>query len=134
MMPNLRLLVPLIMVGVMLLLLACDLEGSGFDVQLTFVNETDSSLCFVPSVRESRISGSCREIKANDTTKIKQGCGRPEEILFRVIVSVGPDERDIYDVTAPCKDWRDSDGSITIRQRGDDFVVTDALPDTSPGP
>lgn len=125
------------LVAVGLTAAACWIIPKHESVKLTFDNRTDSLICFLLT-EEGAAAGACgQEIKPMTTASWEPGCGYgqgAEKLSLTVILSVREGGRRIYDRTAECRVWQDSDGVFVIEQDGDDFVVTDPLADTTPSP
>ena len=108
---------------------ACFLKN--VDVQFTFDNRTGSLLC---SYRSPGLASSGRCLNDIDTlaeTAWIVGCGDGpgvEKNPITVVLTVKQGGRQIYNRTAECRVWQDSDRIFVIEQRGDEFVVTDSLP------
>ena len=114
---------------------ACWLKSE--DVQFTYDNRTGSLLCSYGSP-ESASSGRClTDIDALAKTTWGRGCGDgpgAENAQITVILTVKQGGRQIYNRTAECRVWQDSDRTFVIEQEGGALVVTDSLPDTTPSP
>ena len=109
---------------------ACGLSFGPDDhpIKLTFINTSDSLLCF-----NSHGFGFCDEVKPRDTSIWRPGCGSGKGAgrnPITVVLSAHEEGIKIYQRTATCNEWEDSGGTFLIKQRGDDFIVTDSLPDT----
>ncbi|MEX1252890.1 MAG: hypothetical protein WEE64_00980 [Dehalococcoidia bacterium] len=50
-----------------------------------------------------------------------------------MIITVKEGGREVYRRTASCGEWNDSGKRLIIEQKGDEFIVTDSLPDSTPG-
>ncbi len=110
---------------------------SGEQVKLTFVNDSDSRLCFNLSSAGAARGDTCSEVKPRGTSIWRPGCGYgtdAERNPLTVVLTVGPGGREIYNRTALCNEWEESGARFTIEQRGDEFVVTDSLQDATPSP
>jgi hypothetical protein len=106
------------------------------EVRLTFDNHTDSPLCFYRYPED--IAGGCRqEVEPLTNTAWRPGCGYGEEAdraPLTVLLTVREGGRQIYNRTAECRVWQNSDRKFVIERRGDEFVVTDSLPDAKSSP
>ena len=99
------------------------------EVKMTVLNTTDFLICYHLSEGET---GCSAEIKPNDKTTWRPGCGygaKDEAFDSTVILIVASDGHEIYNRTANCKEWNDAHGTLIIKQSGDEFVVTDSLPE-----
>lgn len=122
------------------LLLSCSLVfsacgGSLFSentVKMTFANESDSLLCFNLSSAGAARADYCDEIKPNGTSVWRPGCDKAGKQPITVVLTLGPGGSEIYNRTAECNTWEESGAEFTIEARGDEFVVTDSLPDYLP--
>jgi len=112
------------------LLVACNAFPPA-PIKLTFVNETDSLLCYGSSSADA--ASGCQEVKARRTTVWRPGCGTTGKLPMSVVLTLGQGGAEVYNRTATCNEW-DSGGKFVIEQAGDDFVVTDSLPGSVPGP
>ena len=100
-------------------------------VQFTFDNRTGSLLCSYPSQPDASSARCLSEIDPLAETTLGRGCGDgpgAEKARIPVILTVKQGGRQIYNRTAECRVWQDSDRTFVIEQRGDEFVVTDSLP------
>lgn len=120
-----------LLLGSIIVLAACLNEK---DVKLTFVNSSDSLLCFNLSSSAAATGDFCGEVKARDTSVWRPGCSPSGDQLRTVVLTVGPGGREIYNRTATCNEWENALATFTIKQSGDELVVTDSLPDGSPSP
>jgi hypothetical protein len=121
-----------LLLGCVIVFSACWLNEN--EVKLTFVNSSDSLLCFNLNSWIAASGDFCNEVKARDTSVWRPGCSPSGDQPITVVLSVGPGGREIYNRTATCNEWEESGAKFTIEQRGDELVVTDSLPDGSPTP
>ncbi|MCH7999575.1 MAG: hypothetical protein IIA91_08870 [Chloroflexi bacterium] len=66
-----------------------------------------------------------------------RGCGDgpgAEKARITVILTVKEGGRQIYNRTAECRVWQDSDRIFVIEREGDEFIVTDSLQYAKPSP
>ncbi len=107
------------------------------NVKLTFDNRTGSLLCLYLSPADAS-SGRCLdEIDPLAEMTWGVGCGDgpgAEKAPITVLLTVKQGGRQIYNRTAECRVWQDSDRTFIIEQEGDELVVTDSLPATTPSP
>jgi hypothetical protein len=105
-------------------------------VDLTFVNETDSRLCYSTYLPDADETLDCSaDVKPQGTTHWAPDCGPPDTAKTTLVLTVSPRGPTIYQsVDATCREWRDSGGKITIRRAGGEFVVTDSLSGDTPSP
>jgi hypothetical protein len=108
------------------LLVACD-PGIG----ITFVNNTDSQLCFYESDFEKPTMNDldpdrCNRLEAQERVTYSTLClsDRLKWVLLKEDVA-GPL---IYARSATCGEWEDSGATVTIEEVDGEFVVTDSLP------
>ncbi len=114
---------------------ACSLSNE--DVLFTFDNRTDSLLCYAPSPEGASDPRCLQEVKPRAETAWRPGCGSGPGVkknLITVVLTVKQGGRQIYNRTAECRVWQDSDRTFVIEQEGEEFIVTDSLPDGSPDP
>src|SRR3972149_2129167 len=103
-------------------------------IKLTFINSSDSLLCFNLSSAEAARGDSCGEVKSRRTSVWRPRCSPSGSEPLTVVLSLGPGGREVYNRTATCDEWEASGAKFTIEQRGDELVVTDSLPDSTPSP
>jgi hypothetical protein len=114
---------------------ACWLKSE--DVHFTFDNRTDSLLCYYLSPEAASAARCQQEVGPQAETAWTPGCGSGpgvEKNPITVVLTVKQGGRQIYNRTAECRVWQDSDRTFVIEQRGDELVVTDSLPDDTRGP
>jgi hypothetical protein len=121
----------LLLLGSIIVFAACLNEK---DVKLTFVNSSDSLLCFELSSAGAAEGDICDEVQPRGTTVWRPGCSPSGEKPLTVALTVRPERRQIYDRTATCNEWEDAQATFIIKQSGDELVVSDSLPDGSPSP
>jgi hypothetical protein len=105
------------------------------ETTLTFVNNTDSLICYFPNSAEAAAGEFCGEVKPRKQTVSRAICASGRKIdtaATTVVLTVGVQGREIYNRTATCKQWSDSHAKFIIDQREGEFVVTDSLPQTTP--
>ena len=115
----------------MIIFAACLTEN---EVKMTFVNSSDSLLCFNQSSEYAATGDFCNEIKPRATSVWRPGGSPSGERPVIVVLNAGPRGREIYNRTATCNEWKESGAKFTIEQRGDEFIVTDSLPDGTSSP
>ena len=120
------------LLGAIIVFAACWLNDN--DVKLTFVNSSDSLLCFESSSASAARGNICEEVKPRGTTVWRPGCSPSGDQLVPVVLTVGQGGREIYNRTATCNEWEDALATFIIKQSGDELVVSDSLPDGSPSP
>jgi len=98
---------------------------------LTFVNETDSLLCFNVDAASGEF---CDEVKPQAKSVWRPECGQAGKQPLTIVLTLGQGGPEVYNGTATCDEWEDSGGKFMIEQRGGEIVVTDSLPDSAPGP
>src|SRR3990172_6667499 len=91
-------------------------------IKLTFINSSDSLLCF-------NTSGVvfCDEVKPRGISFWRPGCGIGKgagQNPIAVVLTEKEGGRRIYERSATCNEWEDSGGTFIIKQRGDEFIVT----------
>jgi len=114
---------------------ACFLKN--VDVQFTFDNRTGSLLCYYSSPEVASTGRCLNEVDTLAETTYIDGCGDGsgvEKNPISVILTVKQGGRQIYNRTAECRVWQDSDRTFVIEQRGADFVVTDPFTGAPPSP
>ena len=121
-----------LLLGSIIVFAACWLNDN--DVKLTFVNSSDSLLCFDLSSAGAARVAFCDEVKPRGTTAWIPGCSPSGDQLITVVLTVGQGGREIYNRTATCNEWEDSLATFIIKQSGDELVVTDSLPDGTSSP
>ena len=121
-----------LLLGCVIVFAACWLSENR--VKMTFVNDSDALLCFNLSSAEAARGDSCGEVKSRRTSVWRPGCSPSGSEPLTVVLSLGQGGREIYNRTATCNEWEASGAKFTIEQRGDEFVVTESLPDSTPSP
>jgi len=102
-------------------------------VKLTFVNQSDSLLCFDLSSAGAARDDICDKVKPHARTVWRPECGQAGKQPLTVVLTLGQGGTEVYNRTATCDEWKDSGGKFMIEQRGDGVIVTDSLPNASPG-
>jgi hypothetical protein len=122
------------LLGCVIVLTACGLTTfpDEHPLKLTFINTSDSLLCFnAPGL------GFCDEVKPRGISFWSPGCGSGKGAVrnpITVVLSAHEEGIKIYQRTATCKEWEDAGATFIIKQRGDEFIVTDSLPDGTSSP
>ncbi len=114
-----------LLLGSTIIFAACLIEK---DVKLTFLNSSDSLLCFNLSSVDAATGDTCSEIKPRGTSVWRPGCSPAGSEPLTVVLTVGPGGREVYNRTATCNEWEDAMATYIIEQRGGELVVTDSLP------
>ncbi len=127
-----RLVLIALLLGSIIVFAACWLNDN--DVKLTFVNSSDSLLCFRMSSAGAAPVDFCDEVKPRGTTAWIPGCSPSGDQPITVVLTVGQGGREIYNRTSTCNEWEESGAKFTIEQRGDELVVTDSLQDGTSTP
>ena len=100
-------------------------------LQFNYDNRTGSLLCSYGSPADAA-SGRClADIDPLAEKTWGRGCGDgpgAEKARITVIITVKEGGRQIYNRTAECRVWQDSDRTFVIEQRGGEFLVADSLP------
>ena len=122
-----------LLLGSVIVFAACWLID-GNTVKMTFVNDSDALLCFNLSSEYGASGDFCDEIKPRATSVWRPGCSTSGERPVTVVLNAGPGGREVYNRTATCNEWEESGAKFTIEQRGDEFIVTDSLPDGTSSP
>ena len=108
---------------------SCGDVGRHSAVVATFVNTTDSLLCFET---QRSTAGQClTQIKPHEKREWEAGCGysAPDEAFpLTITLSVAADGREIYSRTENCKIWNDAHITLIIKQFQSRFSVIDSLP------
>jgi hypothetical protein len=99
---------------------------SDADVELTFVNRTDASLCLYHSLDAPGVDA-CSTIDPMSETKWTSECG-DESYELRVVLTVGETEPVIYNEATTCGGWLETGAIFVVEKRDADFVVKDSLP------
>ncbi len=115
-----------LLLGSIIVLSACWLNEN--EVKMTFVNSSDSLLCFNLSSSSAATGDFCGEVKARGKSVWRPGCSPSGDQLITVVLTVGPGGREIYNRTATCNEWEDALATFIIKQSGDELVVSDSLP------
>src|SRR5438552_1981666 len=107
--------------------LACSFKTDR--VQLTFDNRTNSRLCYYPSSEDAAIPNCDAPIRPMDKTGYGPGCGygSSDEIEanpLTVIITQGKGGPNIYNKTATCRTWKDSNRTLVIEQDDAKLLVT----------
>jgi hypothetical protein len=119
-------LVAIVIIGV----IGCGLNAET-RTKITFVNNTDSPICYY-NIGAPREPAYCTTIEPNRTKSLRISCSSAERVDTAgttVVLTEGPDDREIYRQGARCIEWTESGGEIVIEQTGDRLVVTDNLPE-----
>jgi hypothetical protein len=106
------------LVAFIIVMSACGEEKAN----LTFVNSTATPLCFGVTRVDPEL---CSEIKPHSTAKWKHDCYGS----MKVVLARPNDARALYARDATCDEWQQSGGTFIIKQRGQELVVTDSLPE-----
>ncbi len=110
------------------------LSGCDPSPNITYDNQTGYLLCAVDSGRgpPKATPERCDEIEPNERQSYLTSVCSGDDPLW-ILMTVGPGGEEIYGPKlATCEEW---DGAtVTIQLRGDEFVVTDSLPDNTPSP
>ena len=121
-----------LLLGCVIVFAACWLSENR--VKLSFVNDSDELLCFNLSSADAAGGDYCDEVRPRRTSVWRPECSPSGNQPLTVVLSLGPGGREVYNRTATCNEWEASGAKFTIEQRGDEFVVTDSLPDSTPSP
>ena len=104
-----------LLLGCVTVFAACLREST---IKLTFVNESDSDLCFNLSLADATTFGFCGEVKPRGTTVWRPECSPSGEQPLTVVLTGRPERRQIYSRTATCNEWEESGAKFTIEQPG----------------
>ncbi len=104
------------------------------DVLFTFDNRTDAVLCEYGSLNQAAAETCRAELEPQTETRWGRDCDAQRSRPITMIIAVKQGGRQIYNRTATCGEWQDSDRRFVIEQEGDGFIVTDSLPDFIPSP
>jgi hypothetical protein len=113
--------------SVLVLIVGCGLLPSQPSVEFSFDNRSGSVLCWDPSVEDAATARCLAEVEPQAVTKWSPGCGygnRPQEAPITVVLTVKESGQRIYNRTASCEAWLDTDRKFIIEQKGGDFIVT----------
>jgi hypothetical protein len=103
-------------------------------VLFTFDNQTGARLCEYAN-REGVAAARClAEIRPRAETKWGRDCDNLSNRPIRIIITVKDGGRVIYDRTASCGEWNDTERRFVIEQDGNEFMVTDSFSDSMPAP
>ena len=114
---------------------ACSLKHES--LQFNYDNRTSSLLCSYGSPEAASSARCLADIDPLAEKTWGRGCGDgpgAEKARITVIITVKEGGRQIYNRTAECRVWQESDRTFVIEQRGGDFVVTDPFTDAPPSP
>ena len=100
----------------------------------TFDNRTDVVLCYYPSANDAAGADCSPEVEPGAETRYERLCGGDASRPITSIIGVKQGGEQIYSRTATCGEWLDTDLRLVIEQEGDEFIVTDSLPDSIPSP
>lgn len=103
-------------------------------VLFTFDNRTDAVLCEYRAPNPAAAARCSAELEPRAETEWERGCAGDANIPITVIIAVKQGGDQIYRRTATCGEWLDTDRRFVIEQEGDEFIVTDSLPDSAPSP
>ena len=91
---------------------------------LTFINKTDSRLCY----HEFRVDPEfCNEVAAHASTDLRPECSQGGKQPLTVVLTADQRGPEVYRRTATCDEWKDAHGTITIEQRDARLAITDNL-------
>lgn len=99
------------------------------DVGFTFDNRTDAALCYYTSLGDAELAECNQELEPRAETDWGQDCDNDSNRPITVVITVKQGGYQIYNRTASCGEWHDTDRRFVIEQEGDEFIVTDSLPD-----
>ncbi len=123
-----RAIIVAILIGFAFILAACDPSP-----EIIYDNQTEQTLCFYSSEKgPPTASLECgNAVKASQRKSYLTGICRGDDVEW-VMLTVGPGGDQIYTKMATCEEW--DRATITIQERGGQFVVTDTLPLPTPTP
>jgi len=101
---------------------ACD-PGIG----ITIVNRTASKICWYESEKEVGNPKWCADVQPGQTVEYSTICTSDWQQL--VLLTIGAYGPQIYKRSATCGEWEQSGARVTVTQSGEEFIVTDSLPD-----
>jgi hypothetical protein len=110
--------------GLAVVMSACGPPSVGF----TFENRTDSALCEYLSDADTRGADCLDEIDPNSKKGSGRDCDGQRNRSFTVILTVKEDGREIFRTTGTCGEWDETKRRFVIDREGDEFIVTDSLP------
>jgi hypothetical protein len=115
------------------------LLGRHDEVEFTFDNRTDSLLCVYPYPDDASAGRCLAEVRPRAETGWTPGCaygtrGEVDRSPVTVVLTLKEGGRQIYQRTASCRTWNETDRKFVIEQRGDEFSITDPLQDATSGP
>src|SRR3990172_6101301 len=96
---------------------ACLIDGH--TGKMTFINESDSLLCFDLSSAGAARGDICDEVKPHGTTVWRPECGQAGKQPLTIVLTVGQGGPEVYNRTATCDEWEASGAKFNIEQRGD---------------
>ena len=114
--------------ALVLVLLACGPASVSF----TFDNRTGSALCEYRSRREANSAMCLAEIRPRVEAKWGRDCDGQDGRPISMVIVVKESRKEIYNRTASCGEWDDTDRKFVIEQSGGQFVVTDSLAGPAP--
>lgn len=99
-------------------------------LDLTFINSSESDLCYHRSMADANGSDACPEVPASGKTVWRPSCGRndTDPLPFTVVLTDKVDGHIVYNRTATCGEWRGARATFIIKQVDDELLVTDSLP------
>lgn len=104
------------------------------DVLFTFDNRTDAVLCEYPSPQDAAGARCLAKLEPRTETDWGRDCDGLESRPVTVIITIKQGGRQIYDRTASCGQWHDTERRFVIEQQGGEFIVTDSLTASTPSP
>lgn len=113
-----------LLLGSLVVLTACDPSA-----RMTYDNQTGQRLCVYPGYQGAD-PDFCDAVEPNEHQTYEHICTGDEPVWN--VITAGQGGAEIYRRVATCEEW--DDATVTIQQRGDEFVVTDDLPDRTPRP
>jgi hypothetical protein len=104
------------------------------EVKFTLDNRADAAVCYYASPEDASGAACGRYVEPRSEAAWDPDCGEGyksdvDSSPISVIITVKETGRQIYERTATCGEWNDTDRRFVIEQEGDEFIVTDSLPD-----
>jgi hypothetical protein len=87
-----------------------------------------------PSAQDAATSRCLQELDPHSKSTWRRGCSAEEKEAIPVIITVKDGAQPIYEGSASCREWKDTERTFTIEQRGQELSVTDSLPELAPTP
>jgi hypothetical protein len=97
------------------------------DIVFKYDNRTEATLCSESSASAAEDGRCLAELKQHSTTTWRRGCSSRGKESIVEIITVRDTGQWIYEGTASCKGWKDTNQRFVIARTPQEFVVIDPL-------